>query len=179
LNLLLNAEQAMKYAVRALSITATAEPDCGAQLIRWGQRSRIEPANLRRVFDPFFTTRGSVRTGLAEHRLRIVRDHGGQIWVESEMSRRTSFFVRLPGACRGRGRRIAGGAAGGARRRGVSRFFGAVFSGGAAAFGSSANTREALESGRGQVGLRRSIRPSSRPIHRAGGGRAPLRGRAR
>ncbi len=100
LNLFLNAEQAMKDApVRRLDVVVTAEPDCAAVLIEVRDSGHgIEPANVRRVFDPFFTTRTvGEGTGLGLSIVYgIVRDHGGQIWVDSENGRGTSFFVRLP-----------------------------------------------------------------------------------
>jgi two-component system NtrC family sensor kinase len=100
LNLVLNAEQAMKgIETRQLTITARAEPACGTVLLEVRDNGHgIEPANRQRVFDPFFTTRGvGEGTGLGLSIVYgIVRDHGGQVWVESEPFRRTSFFVRLP-----------------------------------------------------------------------------------
>jgi PAS domain S-box-containing protein len=57
------------------------------------------PEPLReRVFDPFFTTKPpGVGTGLGlsiSH--RIVEDHGGRLWFESEVGRGTAFHVELP-----------------------------------------------------------------------------------
>ncbi len=99
LNLLLNAEQAMKgAAMRRLEINVSFEADCGAVLVEIRDSGHgIETANLRRIFDPFFTTRGvGDGTGLGlSIAYGIVRDHGGQIWAESRPER-TSFFIRLP-----------------------------------------------------------------------------------
>jgi two-component system NtrC family sensor kinase len=100
LNLLLNAEQATRHVeARELSIHARAEPACGAVVVEVRDNGHgIEPSDLQRVFDPFFTTRGvGEGTGLGLSIVYgIVRDHGGQVWVESEPFRRTSFFLRLP-----------------------------------------------------------------------------------
>jgi len=54
------------------------------------------PEDLReRVFDPFFTTKPRDKgTGLGlsiSH--GIVKDHGGQLWVESEFGQWTRFHV--------------------------------------------------------------------------------------
>ena len=100
LNLVLNAEQAMQASpVKRLDVTAVMEPECGAVLITVADSGHgIDATNLARVFDPFFTTRGvGEGTGLGLSIVYgIVRDHGGQIWVTSEVGRGTTFFVRLP-----------------------------------------------------------------------------------
>lgn len=100
LNLVLNAEQAMKQAdVRRLTITVACEPACGAVLLRVQDTGHgIESGNRARVFDPFFTTRGvGEGTGLGLSIVYgIVRDHGGQIWIDSEVGKGTTFSIRLP-----------------------------------------------------------------------------------
>lgn len=100
LNLVLNAEQAMQTsAVKRLEVAAIMEPECGAVLVTVSDSGHgIDATNLARVFDPFFTTRGvGEGTGLGLSIVYgIVRDHGGQIWVTSEVGRGTTFFVRLP-----------------------------------------------------------------------------------
>jgi two-component system NtrC family sensor kinase len=100
LNLVLNAEQAMKESpVKRLHIDVRSEPDCGTVLLRVSDTGHgIDSANLARVFDPFFTTRVvGEGTGLGLSIVYgIVRDHGGQIWVESEPGTGTTFSVRLP-----------------------------------------------------------------------------------
>jgi two-component system, cell cycle sensor histidine kinase and response regulator CckA len=58
----------------------------------------IEIANLSRIFDPFFTTRDvGEGTGLGlSICYGIVRDHGGQITVDSRPHEGTTFTLLLP-----------------------------------------------------------------------------------
>ncbi len=100
LNLLLNAEQAMRGGLhRRLRIGARFDAEAGAVECYVGDTGQgIEPANLSRVFDPFFTTRDvGEGTGLGlSICYGIVRDHGGQIQVESRVGDGTTFSVMLP-----------------------------------------------------------------------------------
>jgi signal transduction histidine kinase len=49
----------------------------------------------KRIFEPFYSTRGTTGLGLFISR-NIVREHGGATTVESEPGRGTTFVVRLP-----------------------------------------------------------------------------------
>lgn len=56
----------------------------------------IPPENLARLFDTFFTTKDTgTGLGLTITR-RIIREHGGDIEVQSELNRGTTFTVLLP-----------------------------------------------------------------------------------
>ncbi|WP_172830177.1 PAS domain-containing protein [Opitutus sp. GAS368] len=58
--------------------------------------SGIKPEHLEKIFDPFFTTKKSgTGLGLATV-LSIVKRHGGQMGVDSEVGRGTAFTVFLP-----------------------------------------------------------------------------------
>jgi two-component system NtrC family sensor kinase len=100
LNLLLNAEQAMRSRpVRRLHVGARRAPFADAiELFVADSGHGIADENLRRIFDPFFTTREvGEGTGLGlSICYGIVRDHGGQITVESRVGQGTTFVVLLP-----------------------------------------------------------------------------------
>ena len=60
----------------------------------------ISPADRERIFDKFIRVRGKSRTvglglGLAFCRL-AVHGHGGEIWVESELEKGSTFWITLP-----------------------------------------------------------------------------------
>ncbi len=58
----------------------------------------IAPENIGRVFDPFFTTKDvGEGTGLGlSVSYGIIKDHGGEIYVDSEPGRFTRFSIFLP-----------------------------------------------------------------------------------
>jgi Histidine kinase-, DNA gyrase B-, and HSP90-like ATPase len=100
LNLILNAEQAMRdRAERRLSVGARFDRVSGAiELFVSDTGHGIDQADLPRVFDPFFTTRVvGEGTGLGlSICYGIVREHGGEIAVESRIHAGTTFALRLP-----------------------------------------------------------------------------------
>jgi two-component system NtrC family sensor kinase len=100
LNLVLNAEQAMRgRPVRRLVVGARLDqPAAAVELYVSDTGHGIEHTNLSKIFDPFFTTRDvGEGTGLGlSICYGIVRDHGGQISVESKVQVGTTFSVLLP-----------------------------------------------------------------------------------
>jgi two-component system NtrC family sensor kinase len=100
LNLVLNAEQAMRGRTpRRLSFGARYVAAAGAvELWLTDTGHGITDDNLRRIFDPFFTTRDvGEGTGLGlSICYGIVRDHGGQISVQSRVGVGTTFSLLLP-----------------------------------------------------------------------------------
>jgi two-component system, NtrC family, sensor kinase len=105
LNLLLNAEQAMRARpIRRIRVGARHVPEADAiELFIADSGHGIPDENLRRIFDPFFTTREvGEGTGLGlSICYGIIRDHGGQISVESRVTHGTTFKVLLPARARG------------------------------------------------------------------------------
>lgn len=158
LNLVLNAEQATRgQASPRLTVTAVAEPESSSVLLRIADNGHgIAPENLRRVFDPFFTTRGvGEGTGLGLSIVYgIIRDHGGQVWADSQGDG-TAFHVRLPARFLEDEPQFARETAVVAHTDPVSRdFFLAVLSGWGYSVRSAANSREALAylgAGDGQI----------------------------
>ena len=103
-NLLLNAKHAMTDVRGSLSILASTQfADGGpwAKLEITDTGRGIDPADLPRIFDSFYTTRGGagpVRgSGLGLSLCRkIVERHAGHITATSKRGRGTTFHIRLP-----------------------------------------------------------------------------------
>ena len=111
MNLCINAVQAMQGG-GVLRISAT-ETDLDVNSIPSGCEIRpgtflrlmvhdsgkgMDPATLKRIFEPSFTTKGTTGgTGLGLSVVqRIVKAHGGRITVESNKIEGTTFFVYFP-----------------------------------------------------------------------------------
>jgi CheY-like chemotaxis protein len=70
----------------------------------------IPTHNLTRIFQPFFSTKGSEASGMGlPASLGIVRSHGGDISVESEIGKGSLFRVELPLASEGGVKQPEGG----------------------------------------------------------------------
>ena len=96
LNLIINASQAI--ADRGEIVIETALRDGRVRVAIQDDGAGIPPANLPRIFDPGFTTKGvGVGTGLGlSICYQIVQAHRGQIDVQSELGKGTTFTVILP-----------------------------------------------------------------------------------
>ncbi len=96
LNLFLNARDAMESGGRLLVRTWSDHAGVRAEVADSGQG--IAPENLERIYDPFFTTKGAKKgTGLGlSVTYGIIREHGGNIEVQSHPGEGTRFQIELP-----------------------------------------------------------------------------------
>ena len=105
LNLLINARQAMLGKGGSLTLKATAaeENEVRIQVIDTGPG--IPENLLPKIFQPFFTTKGTTKkdeargTGLGLAICKdIIEHHKGRISVESQVGQGTTFSIHLPAA---------------------------------------------------------------------------------
>ncbi len=98
INLVLNAVDAMEQSDRRRLHIAIQRNDDRVYLILADSGQGIRQEHLSRVFDPFFTTKGPKRgTGLGlSVCFSIVKQHGGDILVESTAGIGTTFRITLP-----------------------------------------------------------------------------------
>jgi signal transduction histidine kinase len=105
LNLLINARQAMlgKGGSLTLKAAATEENEVRIQVIDTGPG--IPENLLPKIFQPFFTTKGTTKkdeargTGLGLAICKdIIEHHKGRITVESQVGQGTTFSIHLPAA---------------------------------------------------------------------------------
>jgi len=104
LNILVNAAHAIGDVVKGTDqkgrITVTTRREGADVLISISDTGGGIPEQVRdRIFDPFFTTKEvgkGTGQGLAIARAVVVEKHGGEIAVETEVGKGTTFVVRLP-----------------------------------------------------------------------------------
>jgi signal transduction histidine kinase len=100
LNILVNAEHALRDGGRRLEVTAEGDAARESVIVRFTNDGPPIPADaLPHIFDPFFTTKTrdeGTGLGLAICR-RIVQEHGGEITADSTDAG-TTFTLRLPAA---------------------------------------------------------------------------------
>lgn len=95
-NLIINALQAMTEGGELTVATAISKEADSCQVLISDSGSGITQENLEHIFNPFFTTKASgTGLGLAVS-YGIVKDHGGDITVQSEIGKGSRFTVTLP-----------------------------------------------------------------------------------
>jgi signal transduction histidine kinase len=93
-NLFLNAVEAMKIGGE-LTVTTKTIPGY-AEIVISDTGKGIAKKDLEHIFDPFYTTK-ETGTGLGMSIIYgIIKEHKGNIAVESKESKGTSFIIKLP-----------------------------------------------------------------------------------
>jgi two-component system NtrC family sensor kinase len=108
-NLLINANDAMPETGGVISIATTSSKGAAVGLAGLSPDKEyvqinvsdtgcgISPENLRKIFEPFFSTKGKKGYGLGLAVVwGIIEKHNGKITVESEVGRGTTFRIFLP-----------------------------------------------------------------------------------
>lgn len=107
LNLLINARQAMLGKSGSITIKAAAvdegSPEARLQIIDTGPG--IPEKLLPRIWEPFFTTKGTARRGESKGTglglaicKQIIEHHQGRITADSQLGKGTTFSIYLPAA---------------------------------------------------------------------------------
>jgi signal transduction histidine kinase len=101
LNLIINARWAVlaKPQPRRIGISARRDKRCVTIEVA-DTGVGINPADVQRIFEPFYTTKGAEGSGLGLALCReIVTSMRGQIDVRSQPGQGATFTIRLPAAC--------------------------------------------------------------------------------
>jgi PAS domain S-box-containing protein len=99
MNIIINAEYFMIAAHNRGTLTIATQIENSTVRISFADDGPgITPENLNRIFDPFFTTKEAGKgTGLGLSICHsIVVEHGGQIYVRSQLGKGTTILVELP-----------------------------------------------------------------------------------
>jgi len=99
MNIIINAEYFMVEAHGRGTLNITTQKENGTVRISFTDDGPgITPETLNRIFDPFFTTKEAGKgTGLGLSICHsIVTEHGGQIYVRSQLGKGTTIFIELP-----------------------------------------------------------------------------------
>jgi len=100
LNLFLNAKDAMPGGG---TLSVVTQNGYGVNVVVRDSGSGIAQEHIRRIYDPFFTTKTSPREGQGRGTglglavtYGIIQEHAGKIQVESKPGRGTTFFLEFP-----------------------------------------------------------------------------------
>ncbi len=104
LNLVINAKDAMKKTGTITLRTYSNGGKKGVVIEVADQGVGIPPEQMKIIFEPFYTTKGVEGNGLGLPVVKsIVEQHGGEVKVDSEPGKGTSFYISLPAAVQKRG----------------------------------------------------------------------------
>lgn len=98
MNIMINAQQAMDGKPGIITVTS-GSPNAGVVELRIQDNGPGMSEEVRsKIFEPFFTTKAAGKgTGLGlAVTYGIIKDHGGNIRVESELGEGTTFIITLP-----------------------------------------------------------------------------------
>lgn len=96
-NLLLNAGDAINGDGGTIRVTTRTGADGSVEMLVQDNGRGIPPEDLPRIFEPFYTTKGSHGTGLGlAVSWGIVEAHGGALEVQSDPDHGTCFTLRIP-----------------------------------------------------------------------------------
>ena len=94
-NMLMNAAQAIKPPGSITVLTRKTAP--GIDIVISDTGEGIPEESLDKIFDPFYTTKGTGGTGLGlAVSYDIIKKHGGDIEVTSKVNEGTTFTIKLP-----------------------------------------------------------------------------------
>ncbi|TDJ64200.1 MAG: sensor histidine kinase [Proteobacteria bacterium] len=99
MNFAINAQQALDGKPGVVRLT-TSKTDDGNVLLVFADNGPGIPENIRdKIFEPFFTTKPAGKgTGLGlSVTYGIIKDHNGEITIESELGIGTAFVMKFPG----------------------------------------------------------------------------------
>lgn len=104
LNLMTNSADAVPAPGGKIGVRAWTPDEGGIVIEHWDNGPGVPPEARARIFEPFFSTKGSHGTGLGLAVTRkIVREHGGFMEVESGPEGGALFRITLPAADKGQG----------------------------------------------------------------------------
>jgi len=103
LNLFLNAKDAMAAAGEDRRLRIATEVNGHVSISIADSGAGIAPEHLRRIYDPFFTTKTARRDGQPRGTglglavtYGIIQEHSGKIHVESQVGQGTTFYLEFP-----------------------------------------------------------------------------------